>query len=340
MATITKRANGKWFAQVRHQAQSGRPAINKSSSFDRKTDAQAWASKIESDWQLMKAGLTPKVSVRDMLQRYLEEVTPTKRGYKSEAVRLKRVMKTPLGDVMLSELSDIQLREWVQQRLTEVSTDSVIREWSTISHVLTIAAKEWRWLSENYMLRMRKPEKSKPRTRRISNEEIDAICLASGYSPGVALNKQVQRVGAAFCFAIETAMRMGEITGLKRENVFLDANYVHLETTKNGESRNVPLSPRAKEILIQVMEAHEDNAVFKVPAASMDAQFRKIKQQVMVEDLHFHDTRREALTRLSAIYQPMELAKISGHKDLRILLNTYYAPTATELAERMHQVAK
>ncbi|UOO89202.1 site-specific integrase [Vitreoscilla massiliensis] len=336
MATFTKKANGKWLVQVRHKAQNGKPEINKASTFDRKADAQAWASKIETDWQLMRAGLTPKLPFSEVIERYLNEVTPTKGGQKSETLRLKRILKTPLATVLLNELSDIQLRQWVDKRLTEVSNDAVIREWSTISHVLTVTVKEWRLLPENYMLRMKKPQKSKPRTRRVTEEEIEKICLCSGYSKDNAPLKQTQRVGAAFCFAIETAMRQGEIAGLLKKNVFLDENYVHLETTKNGESRNVPLSPEAKIILKQVMSAHNGLTAFQVPAASMDAQFRKIKKLAMIEDLHFHDTRREAITRLCKLYEPMELAKISGHKDLRVLLNTYYAPSAPELAEKMH----
>ncbi len=48
-----------------------------------------------------------------------------------------------------------------------------------------------------------------------------------------------------------------------------------------------------------------------------------------------HDTRREALTRLSKIFNVMELAKISGHRDLRVLQNVYYAPSADDLAEKL-----
>ena len=201
---------------------------------------------------------------------------------------------------------------------------------------MTTAVKEWRYLPENYMLRLKKPVKAKPRTRRISTEEIEKICICSGWSLNTKPVKQTQRVGAAFCFAIETAMRQGEIAALKKCNVFLDENYVHLEITKNGESRNVPLSPNAKLILIQVMNSHDEKTAFNVPAPSMDAQFRKIKKMALIDDLHFHDTRREAITRLCKIYEPMELAKISGHKDLRILLNTYYSPSAPELAKKLH----
>ena len=62
-----------------------------------------------------------------------------------------------------------------------------------------------------------------------------------------------------------------------------------------------------------------------VSAASLDALFRKARTRAQIEDLHFHDTRREALTRLSNIFDVMELARISGHRDLRILQKVYQA---------------
>ena len=48
-------------------------------------------------------------------------------------------------------------------------------------------------------------------------------------------------------------------------------------------------------------------------------------------DLHFHDSRREALSRLAKKVDVMTLAKISGHRDIKILLNTYYAPSVEDV---------
>ena len=147
--------------------------------------------------------------------------------------------------------------------------------------------------------------------------------------------KQIQRTAAAFCFALETGMRAGEIVALTAENVFWERRFVHLPHTKNGLARDVPLSPHALEILKQVSLAHDNKRIFGISSTNLDALFRKLKKQIGIENLHFHDTRREALMRLAKIYSPLELAKIRGHKDLRILLNIYYAPTAEELAEKM-----
>lgn len=62
------------------------------------------------------------------------------------------------------------------------------------------------------------------------------------------------------------------------------------------------------------------------------AHVRKAKARALVEGLHFHDTRAEALTRLSKKLDALRLAKISGHKDLRILLATYYRESAEDVA--------
>ncbi|MFC3873283.1 site-specific integrase [Neisseria musculi] len=335
MASFTKKSNGSWLVQVRHKAGGGRAAFNKSAVFSRKVDAQQWAAKIEAEWQAFRAGITPMMPFSELLTRYRDEVSPTKRGFKNEINVINRVLKTPLADVMLPDLSDLQFKMWADQRLKEVQTATVRREWNVLSAVMAAAVKDWRLLPENYLLRLRKPDGSPPRTRRVSAAEVDAICYCAGYSADCVPDKQVQRVAAAFLFALETAMRVGEILSLLPENVHFEKRYVHLPTTKNGHARDVPLSGRAAAILKQVADSHGGRTVFGVTKGSCDSQFRKLLDMAQIDGLHFHDSRREALTRLAKIYQPMELAKISGHKDLRILLNTYYAPTAEELAAKM-----
>jgi integrase len=109
--------------------------------------------------------------------------------------------------------------------------------------------------------------------------------------------------------------------------------YAHLPMTKNGTARDVPLSSKAKAILARLPK--DSDKCFGMTSANLDAIFRRAKARVGIDDLHFHDTRAEALTRLAKIFSPMETAKISGHKDLRILLNTYYRVTAEELADKL-----
>ena len=51
-------------------------------------------------------------------------------------------------------------------------------------------------------------------------------------------------------------------------------------------------------------------------------------------ELHFHDSRAEAIWRLSKKFDVMELARVIGHRDLRSLM-IYYQVSADELADRL-----
>lgn len=106
----------------------------------------------------------------------------------------------------------------------------------------------------------------------------------------------------------------------------------HLPDTKNGYARDVPLSKEAIRLLKQLEQSKNGELVFQLKADVLSSLFRRIKQKAGREYLHFHDTRREALTRLSKKVDVMTLAKISGHRDLKILQNTYYAPNMSEVA--------
>jgi integrase len=127
-------------------------------------------------------------------------------------------------------------------------------------------------------------------------------------------------------------MRQGEIAGLARGNVH--NKHVHLPMTKNGTARNVPLTGEARRILDQILPLGFD-PVFGLEASHIDALFRKTRGRAGIEGLTFHDSRHEALTRLSRIFTALELAKIAGIRDLKILMSVYYNPTVEELADRL-----
>ena len=101
-----------------------------------------------------------------------------------------------------------------------------------------------------------------------------------------------------------------------------------------GEPRDVPLSARAREIIGQVLPLGHD-PIFGLTARQRDALWRKGRERAGIAGLNFHDSRREALTRLSRIYGVLELAAISGHADIGTLRAVYYAPTVEELAEKL-----
>lgn len=137
-----------------------------------------------------------------------------KRGYQYEANLFARILKLPLAEVRLPHLSETHFRQWADRRLKEIQSSSVRREWNVLSNVLTCASKEWGLIPENFMLRLNKPANSPARTQRISDEVAEQIAYVANYCPNCTPHTSTQRVAAAFYFALETAMRAGEICSL------------------------------------------------------------------------------------------------------------------------------
>lgn len=326
MATFIKRPSG-WRAQVR------RGSVSRSASFRTKAEAVAWAAKVEAEAIAGKHGQIPNVPFSTLLQKAIDELAPSKRSSDKEVMRIKRFLPLPLAKVALPELGPEHFAQWRDKRLQEVSVGTVLREWGCLSAICTVAVKEWRWLTSNPMSQVKRPQEPKARTRRVSDDEIMRLMMALGYNYEAAPRTATARVGAAFLFAIETAMRAGEICALQWDLVDFERRVAHLPMTKNGFPRDVPLSKEAVRILDQL--PREGGACFQLKPANLDALFRKAKARALIEELHFHDSRREALTRLAAKVDVMTLAKISGHRDLRILQNTYYAPDMADIVGKL-----
>ena len=264
--------------------------------------------------------------------KYGRITTPQKRGQREESYRIGRILQAHLSTIYLSDLRPQDIADWRDDRLKEVSSASVIREITTISAICNQAMREWGLLNDNPVLKISKPKPTKARTRRPTEQEIEELCKAMLLTENTTKPELVtQRVALALLFAIETAMRAGEICGLTWNDIYLTKRIAHLPITKNGSSRDVPLSKRAIEI-IEKLKGIDEQSVFAVDAKTLDVLFRRARDKCEIEDLHFHDTRREALTRMSKKVPVEMLAKISGHKDLRILLNVYYRPEMSEIA--------
>jgi integrase len=311
-----------------------------SGSFDTKAAAVAWAAKREDQLRSITGGAGSKThTVGDVLKEYRDKVSPTKRGEKWEKLRLdligtKKIDGVEFSKIRLSELQSTHIAAWRDARLREVAGSSVSREMSLLSSALDVARKEWRWLVTDPMKDVKRPADGPPRDRLISKDEIDKIVLAHGYQEGGPVVSPMQRVAVAFLFAIETAMRSGEILGLTSHTVDLARRVAHLPLTKNGSARDVPLSTRAVELLGMLPKVAAGAPLFDLTDKSRDALFRKARDRSGVPEVTFHDARHEAITRLAKKLQVLDLARMTGHKNLGELM-TYYNETAADIAARL-----
>lgn len=124
-------------------------------------------------------------------------------------------------------------------------------------------------------------------------------------------------------------MRAGEVLQLGPKTVKGTVAVVsHKMQYRTGKPRQIPLSRHAQRLL-------RGFKGFTITSASLDSLFRKARDSLLIEDLHFHDARAYALTAFSKKVDVFELARISGHKDVRILLTTYYRTSSADIAARL-----
>lgn len=331
MATYRKRGSA-WRAEV-HKL-----GVRDSASFNTKAEAIAWATVRESEIIANhgRGNYESSHTLLDAMHKYASEVSTTKRGVRWEKVRLRAFEKTMLEFVgkKVSDVLPDDIAKWRDERLKSVTSGTVRRELTLLSSVFNYAVKEWRWCRDNPTRQIIWPSEPKPRDRRISDKEIEQMLTALNYRKGEAPEQLQQELAIAFLIALETAMRQGEILSLTWDRVFLAERYVHLDATKNGHARDVPLSQRAVELFEKMKRAGNAPCVFRITSASADALFRKARNKAGIEDLHFHDTRHEATTRLARKLDVLDLARMTGHRDPRSLM-IYYNATASELASRL-----
>jgi len=308
MATFRPSGRG-WRAEV---VRNGRRA---SKSFRTKLEAQAWARAKETEF--LSLSKTARQTLHDALQRYADTVSTRKKGARWEAVRIA-LFKRQLPDRPLSSLTPESLARWRDERLAKVSGSSVRRELNLLSAILERATVEWGWIPANPARRVRKPPEGKGRERVITDAEVAAL-VAACRSPAEI------RVGQAFLFALETGMRVSEICGLTAKTI--GEKVAVLPDTKNGTRREVPLSPRAREML------PPDG--FGLSPSTLDIHFRRVKDRAGLTFV-FHDTRHTAATRiaLSGKLTPFELARMFGWKSMNMALR-YFNATASDIADRL-----
>ena len=328
MAHFSKR-KGAWRVQV------ARKGVRQSATFPTKGEAEAWARRIEG--QIVGGLMLSTRTVGEMLTEYGDKVSPAKKGHKWELARIVAFQRSTLAQERLSSIDATHIAKWRDERLQSVSSGTVLREWTLLAHAFQIAVREWKWLAASPMTGVRRPIEPPPRERIISDDEQARLLHFFGDRYDTATG----RVGAALILALETGMRAGELCGLTWDRVDLESRVATLPMTKNGSARQVPLSPRAVEVLTLLPQvgvypdtSAKVGSVLRLTVQQLDALWRKGRDKAMVEDCHFHDARATAVTRLAKRLDILDLARMIGHRDLRSL-QIYYRATAADIAKKL-----
>jgi len=343
--------SSRWIVQVYEERSVTRR------DFSTPSEASEWAARLAREANIRAGSDFHDLCVSDIFDRYGREESPKRVAHQKQLTRF-RYFKTqmdvktgkqryPLVGRPLRDLTRFDFVAFRDQHQQEVSSGTFLQDWSLIHRAVKLAVNEWGWLHRDPMQGIALPHAPIHRHRRISEDEIKTITerLLQLDFGGRDLTVPT-KAALVFHLAIETALRRSEIFSLRREDALLDRGYLRVSgiepsARKSAAAvRNVPLTSYARELLSFALKQNwHEEFLFGVQGGQIDKLFQLAVKSSGIKDLHFHDTRHEAISRLASYYRAIDLATIVGHKNIQELM-TYYRPEISQLVEIMQRREK
>jgi integrase len=325
MGTIRVRGAYQHQAQVRR---AGFPPQSK--TFENRRDAEKWVRSVEREMDtgaFIPRDEAARTMINDLSKKYREELLPKQRGKRQEDNRLKAV-EDKFGAFNLSAVTPAMVAKWRDELSENLAPQTVQHYLAVLNRLYKAAARDFGIPLPlgNPVAAVRMPTISNARERRLEGDEGTRLLAALDASRGKHLK-------SVTLLALETAMRRGELLALRWEFVDLKRRVVHLPETKNGSTRNVPLSTTAVAVL-ERLPRNISGRVFDTSETAITEGFQRAAKRAGIPDFRFHDIRHEATSRLAEKLQMHELGKVTGHRSPRMLMR-YYHPRAEDLALKL-----
>ena len=324
MATIQKRGK-KYSVTIR---KSGIPT--KAKSFDTLQEAKKWATKIEAEIDSgrpqQKRKKLGKLTFGDLIERYIEEASQFKEFCESKSVTL-RLTQREFGSTPLSSLTIEKVIEYAKQRRLGsdtkkgVAPSTLNTQLQYMGEIIEFARVAWGIdLGSNpardarYALsKMKLVGPSRKRDRRLRPGEYERLLEAT----------KGHWVSHFIVVAVHNAMRLGEIHGLAWEDIDFNGRELIIRDRKDpnqkeGNDQTIPMADETWSLLHGLWHTSKKRGrVFCQVASpkSVSDKFADVVSIAAIEDLHFHDLRHEACSRLFEKGMSIQqVSLISGHR--------------------------
>ncbi|MDR3477639.1 MAG: site-specific integrase [Gammaproteobacteria bacterium] len=328
MANIEKRITNNGQTTYRAKVRlKGYPA--QSATFERLTDARKWAQQTESairDGRHFKTSEAKRHTLREAIDRYIKNVLPSKPKSAAFQTTQLKWWNDNLGEYSLADVTPALIANH-REKLTNSPTSrgeshtpaTVNRYLAALSHLFTIAVKEWGWIEENPLRKVTKMKEPRGRVRFLSDNERTRLLDACKSSESHYLY-------IAVVLALSTGGRRMEILGLDWHSVCLIRGIITLHETKNGERRILPLAGHALELMKEHSKTRLLNCDFVFPSNNLKnpidlrSPFETALKRAEIADFRWHDLRHSCASYLAMNGASLaEIAEILGHKTLQMV---------------------
>ena len=297
-------------------------------TFERKTDAKNWAQDVESsirEGRYFSYAVSKRNTLADMVDRYITEILPQKPKSMRDQTQQLTYWKNKIGHLPIVEVTPSVITA-IRNDLSSGSTKRGVRSNATVnrylavmSHMFTIAIKEWEWVSDNPLSKVSKLKESRGRVRYLSEDERKRLLYACKISENLYLECIV-------VLALSTGARKNEILTLQWDQINFDKQVIILHETKNGDRRLLPLHGRAFDLVFELHRNRDMLEPWLFPSPVTDRQidikrsWETAIRKAKIQNFRFHDLRHSTASYLAMSGASMtDIAEVLGHKTLQMV---------------------
>jgi len=299
-----------------------------SATFGRKTDAKKWVQQTEAairEGRYFKSAVAKRHTGEELIDRYVQEILPRKPKSISSQYQQLMWWRGQLGSRSLADITP----QFVVQCRSKLGNEpvrggvrgpgTINRYMAVLSHVFTVAIREWGWLEDNPIRKITRLKEPRGRVRFLSDDERKRLLDACRESRSPFLYPAV-------VVALSTGMRKNEVLGLRWKCVDLARRVMVIDETKNDERRAIPLAGLALREIGRLAEERDPDCPFVFPskggAAPVDIRtpWETALRRAQIEDFRFHDLRHSTASYLAMNGASLaEIAEVLGHKTLQMV---------------------
>ncbi len=253
------------------------------------------------------------------------------RAYKSKKIWIRQLIEV-FGNLDVKDLNTRMIEGWQSKRLKYNKPATVNRVLTCLKHMIRKGV-EWNMASEEVLKQVRNAKLLEENNRRLRFLNVDECqtlidCCAPHLKPIVTI-------------ALNTGMRRGEVLGLRWEQVDLRHGFILLDTSKNGERREIPINTTVEELLNEMPHSIESVYVFADrngnPYKEVKNSFPTALRKAGICDFRFHDLRHTFASHLvMAGVDLTSVKELLGHKKLTMTMRyAHLSPTHKRKAVNM-----
>ena len=309
MASIRKN-KGRWQAVIRKKFH---PTVTK--SFLSKAEASRWAK--DSELKIERGVFESldeanRTKLKELLERYVLEVTPKKKGAIQEGFKIRKLMRSKIVDHSLAMITPTKIAKFRDELLSQVKPATVNKYLGLIQVSISHAKREWGLhLPTNPAESIKRLKEPEPSTERIEQWEYDLLVKNAERSKLHCLRHMI-------IFAMETGARRGEIMRLKINDINFNRSTCILRDTKNGSDRNIGI-PKNVLDLLKTLPVGIDGRLFNTNSEQFKWYWNQLRRWTGYKK-KFHLFRSEFATRcFENGWDISSVATQGGWKDWKVL---------------------